>query len=129
MITDEIMAAIDLMIMMCTDQSQKNGMETIKDMLGDLDENTWMSQTENERIKWIAEFFQQPEQRSVSALRVIDTIESFRKKLEEDNIVHHDEILRIVTWIIADMAGYKNRVEWTEALKKDTSSSYAKCLA
>lgn len=56
MITDEIIDAIDLLIEMCSGKEQKNGMESVKEILMDFDNDKWLNMTESERREWLKEF-------------------------------------------------------------------------
>lgn len=56
MITDEIINAIDLLIELCSGKEQKSGMESLKEMLMDFDNDEWLNMTEAERCEWLKEF-------------------------------------------------------------------------
>ena len=56
MITDEIVEAMDAMIDLCSDKKQALGMASIREMLCDIDVDTWPSMSEDERKEWLAGF-------------------------------------------------------------------------
>jgi hypothetical protein len=61
MVTDEIMDAIDMLIHLCSDESQKKGMCSVREMLADFDENGWLN-TENpsECYEWLEQYLSCP---------------------------------------------------------------------
>lgn len=56
MITDEIIDTIDMLIEMCGSKEQKNGMESVKEMLMDFDDHEWLNMEESERREWVKEY-------------------------------------------------------------------------
>lgn len=56
MITEEIVFAIDDMIALCSNEEQAMGMRSLREMLCDLDVDTWPSMSEAERKEWLAGF-------------------------------------------------------------------------
>lgn len=54
MITDAIVEAMDMMIDMCSSEEQAKGMKSIREMLCDFDEITWID-TEN-KTEWLEQF-------------------------------------------------------------------------
>ena len=61
----------------------------------------------------------------IDILRILDEMDDFRRK-------HHqhpaDWCMRCMEAILAGAAGYEDRNEWTEELKADPGSAYAKYL-
>lgn len=53
MITDSIVDAMDTLIDLCTDESQKLGMEAMREMLCDWSEEIWDPSSERERKEWL----------------------------------------------------------------------------
>ena len=43
MVTDEMMDAIDMLIELCSNEEQKIGMKSVREMLADFDEGGWLS--------------------------------------------------------------------------------------
>lgn len=43
MVTDEMMDAIDMLIELCSNEEQKKGMKSVREMLADFDENGWLN--------------------------------------------------------------------------------------
>lgn len=43
MVTDEMMDAIDMLIEICSNEEQKKGMESVREMLVDFDEGGWLN--------------------------------------------------------------------------------------
>ena len=43
MVTDEMMDAIDMLIELCSNEEQKIGMKSVREMLADFDEGEWLS--------------------------------------------------------------------------------------
>lgn len=43
MVTDEMMDAIDMLIEICSNEEQKKGMESVREMLADFVESEWLS--------------------------------------------------------------------------------------
>ena len=56
MITDEIMEALDMLITMCKDKNQAQGMISVQEMLGDFDEHKFITSTEEEKSNWVLEY-------------------------------------------------------------------------
>lgn len=56
MITDEIVEAIDTMISLCSEYNQALGMASIREMLCDLDVDTWVSMSKDNRKDWLVGF-------------------------------------------------------------------------
>ena len=63
-------------------------------------------------------------------LILLDEIEEVRQKAAE-NPEHYpvDYTIRLVSAIVAKYAGYSNRMDWTEDLKKNPDSKYAARLS
>lgn len=53
MITDSIVNAMDDLIDLCSDASQKNGMESMREMLCDWSEEIWTPSSTAERREWL----------------------------------------------------------------------------
>lgn len=56
MVTDTMMEAIDLMIDACSSAEQRKGMESVKEMLGEFDELTWLDFSGNEMCEFVERF-------------------------------------------------------------------------
>lgn len=56
MITDAIIEAIDLMIENCKNEEQAAGMEKVKNMLADFDEETWEDIGSQEKGEWVKQY-------------------------------------------------------------------------
>ena len=56
MITDAIIEAIDLMIENCKNEEQAAGMEKVKNMLADFDEETWEDIGSQEKGEWVTQY-------------------------------------------------------------------------
>lgn len=58
-------------------------------------------------------------------LTLLDQIEEIRQKAAEDPANYPvDYTIRLISAMVAKYAGYKNRVDWTEELKKYPESMY-----
>lgn len=59
MITDSIMAAINIMINNCENEEHKKGMEMMGDMLADFDEDEWLWKMGTvECIEWVKSYLE-----------------------------------------------------------------------
>lgn len=59
-------------------------------------------------------------------LELLDQIEEIRQKAAENLDKYPvDYAIRLVSAIVAEYAGYNNRSDWTDELKKHTESRYA----
>lgn len=56
MVTDGIMAAVQIMISKFNTQEERNAGEAILDMLGDYDEDHWYSMNDDQVDKWLNEY-------------------------------------------------------------------------
>lgn len=57
MITDSIMAAINIMINNCKNEEQRKGMDMIGNMLADFDEDNWHDLTDSGAcIEWVKQY-------------------------------------------------------------------------
>ena len=63
-------------------------------------------------------------------LLLLDEIEEVRQKAAESP-EHYpvDYTVRLISAIVAKYAGYSNRMDWTEDLKKNSDSKYAARLS
>lgn len=62
------------------------------------------------------------------ALEVLDRLDGFRRDHYYDVPPTPDWCMRAMEAIVAQAAGYDSRTEWTEALKADPQSRYARDL-
>ena len=61
------------------------------------------------------------------ALQILDEIDTLRRKHEHTaEQKNGDWLLRVACAIIAKKAGFADRMEWCEELKKDKTTEYAK---
>lgn len=59
-------------------------------------------------------------------LELLDQIEEIRQKAAENPDKYPvDYVIRLISAIVAEYAGYNNRNDWTDELKKHTESRYA----
>lgn len=59
-------------------------------------------------------------------LTLLDEIEEVRQKAaEKPERYPIDYTIRLISAIVAKYAGYSNRMDWTEELKKNSESKYA----
>lgn len=56
MVTDEIMAAVDMVIGMLKTKEERRAGNSIMEMLGDLDENKWLCMTNEQRSEWVSSY-------------------------------------------------------------------------
>ena len=56
MITDNIVAACEVMIDQCQNIGMKTAMEMMLDMLMDFDDDKWYEMTDEERCAWVCEY-------------------------------------------------------------------------
>ena len=56
MITEAVVAAIDLLVEICGNQEQSKGMLSVREMLCDFAEDEWLPMNEEERREWLAQF-------------------------------------------------------------------------
>lgn len=59
MVTDAIMDAVDLLIEHCNSREQAAGMESLKEMLGNFDEDAWCRWEDEARKAWVGKFLTQ----------------------------------------------------------------------
>lgn len=63
-------------------------------------------------------------------LELLDQIEEIRQKAAENPDKYPvDYAIRLVSAIVAEHAGYNNRSDWTDELKKHAESRYATRMA
>ena len=62
----------------------------------------------------------------IDVLAVLDEMDSFRRKHENDKPATPDWCMRCLEAILAKAAGYNSRTEWTDALKGNPESAYCK---
>ncbi len=63
-------------------------------------------------------------------LALLDQIEEVRQKAAEDPQRYPvDYTIRLISAIVAEYAGYSNRNDWTDELKKHPESKYAARLS
>ena len=60
------------------------------------------------------------------ALQILDEIDTLRRRSKYNPQESADYYLRVVCAIIAQKAGFTNRLEWCDALRSDTKTEYAK---
>lgn len=56
MFTDEMLEAIEIMVENCENEEQAAGMEQVKNMLADFDEDAWNDMDSDEKNDWISQF-------------------------------------------------------------------------
>lgn len=56
MVTDEIMAAVDMVIGMLKTNEERRAGNIIIEMLGDLDEDKWLCMTNEQRSEWVSDY-------------------------------------------------------------------------
>lgn len=56
MITDAVIEAVDLAAASCSDDQQRLGILSIREMLCDFSEDEWTHMEEKDRAEWIAQF-------------------------------------------------------------------------
>lgn len=61
-----------------------------------------------------------------SALQILDKIDAYRRKYVNQRAIPFDYDMRVVAAFVAEAAGFDGRTEWTDALKKNPDSQYAK---
>lgn len=54
MVTDEIMAAVDMVIGMLKTKEERRAGNSIMEMLGDLDEDKWLCMTNEQKSEWVS---------------------------------------------------------------------------
>lgn len=59
-------------------------------------------------------------------LEILDELDTIRRRTEYRPADSADYVLRVACAIIAEKAGFKSRTDWTEELRKDTKTEYAK---
>lgn len=64
----------------------------------------------------------------IDILSVLDKMDAFRRKHENDKPATPDYCMRCLEAILAGAAGYKSRTDWTDALKENPESEYSKGL-
>lgn len=57
MVTDGIMAAVDMSINMFKTKEEKRAGSIIFDMLGDFDEDEWLRMTDEQKKKWVNSYY------------------------------------------------------------------------
>ena len=63
-------------------------------------------------------------------LSLLDQIEEVRQKAAENPQKYPvDYTIRLITAIVAEYAGYNNRNDWTDELKKHSESNYSMRLS
>lgn len=68
------------------------------------------------------------EERGISPLEILDELDEFRRKHQNDRLHPSDWCMRVMEAIVAEAYGYKGRNSWTEALKADPNSRYHRDL-
>lgn len=59
-------------------------------------------------------------------LELLDELDTIRRRTEYRPEDSADYVLRVACAIIAGKAGFTSRTDWTEELRKDTKTEYAK---
>lgn len=62
----------------------------------------------------------------INVLRLLDEMDKFRRTHQNEKEAPPDYCMRVMEAILAEAAGYKSRIDWTEALKADVESMYHK---
>ena len=57
MVTDGMMAAVDMCINMFKTKEEKRAGSIIFDMLGDFDEDEWLRMTDEQKKKWVSSYY------------------------------------------------------------------------
>ena len=60
----------------------------------------------------------------INALQLLDKLDKFRREHQNERQHPSDFCMRAMEAIVAEAAGYKSRVDWTEELKADASTIY-----
>ena len=64
-----------------------------------------------------------------AALAILDRIDKVRRDAHKERYLSTDYCLRIACAIVAEAGGFENRTDWTNILKYDLTSEYAKDYA
>ena len=56
MVTEGMIFAIDTLVSMCSDDNQRAGMNSVREMLCDFDHDQWDDMSDEERSEWLATF-------------------------------------------------------------------------
>lgn len=65
----------------------------------------------------------------INVLKVLDEMDKFRRKHQNDIPSCPDWCMRCMEAILAEAAGHKDRNDWTEALKANPDTEYHKDFA
>lgn len=63
---------------------------------------------------------------SIDVLAVLDEMDAFRRKHENDKPATPDWCMRCMEAILAKAAGYNGRTSWTDALSGNPTTQYSK---
>lgn len=61
-----------------------------------------------------------------AALTILDRIDKVRRDASKDRYLSTDYYLRVAACIVAEAGGFEDRTDWTNILKYDLTSEYAK---
>ena len=64
------------------------------------------------------------EERGISPLEILDELDEFRRKHQNDRLHTSDWCMRVMEAIVAEAFGFEDRNSWTEVLKADPTSRY-----
>lgn len=64
-----------------------------------------------------------------AALQILDRIDAYRRKYINERAIPYDYDMRVIAAFVAQAAGIESRTEWTDMLKADAESRYAKDMA
>lgn len=65
----------------------------------------------------------------IDVLAVLDEMDAFRRKHENDSPVTADWCMRCMEAILANAAGYKGRTSWTDKLLENSNTEYSKAIS
>lgn len=65
---------------------------------------------------------------NIDVLAVLDEMDAFRRKHENDKPATPDWCMRCMEAILAKAAGYDNRMSWTDALSENLATQYSRDL-
>ena len=68
------------------------------------------------------------EERGISPLEILDELDEFRRKHQNDRLYPSDWCMRVMEAIVAEAFGFEDRNSWTEVLKADPNSRYHRYL-
>ncbi len=66
--------------------------------------------------------------RNLSPLELLDKLDEFRRRHQNDKLHPSDWCMRAMEAIVAEAFGFEGRNSWTEALRADESSRYSRDL-